>query len=331
LRLEYEGAIYHVMARGNERGAIFRMNSDRLRFIEKLGESAQTYHVRVYAYTLMKNHWHSLIETPRGNLSAFMQQFNTSYTTYYNTKHQRVGHLYSGRYKAPVVEGDDYLWRLSRYIHLNPVQISAFDELTRDEKVGRLHAYRWSSFRAYAGMVPRLDWMDYEPLLALVAANAQCRSAAYGQFVESGINANDDVLAEAMGWSSKAVGTRAFCRQVELDLKAQVGQLGSPQDAAMRRMEAGIQPETVETAVCTVCRVTRDELFGRRRKSDARAILMKLLIEYSGMTQRAVAHHLGLKDGSGVSRVIAQLNRDLARNKRLARLLRKAEVSITKH
>jgi putative transposase len=331
LRLEYEGAIYHVMARGNERGAIFKLNSDRLRFLEKLGESARTYHVRVYAYALMKNHWHGLIETPRGNISAFMQQFNTSYTTYYNTKHQRVGHLYSGRYKAPVVEGDDYLRRLSRYIHLNPVQISAFDELTRDEKVGRLHAYRWSSFRAYAGMVPRLDWMDYEPLLALVAANAQCRSAAYGQFVESGINADDDVLAEAMGWSSKAVGTRAFCRQVELDLKAQVGQLGSPQDAAMRRMETGTQPETVETAVCTVCRVTRDELYGRRRKSDARAILMKLLIEYSGMTQRAVAHHLGLTDGSGVSRVIAQLNRDLARNKRLARLLRKAEVSIAKH
>ena len=101
LRLEYEGAIYHVMARGNERGAIFRLNSDRLRFIEKLAESAQTYHVRVYAYTLMHNHWHGLIETPRGNLSAFMQQFNTSYTTYFNTKHQRVGHLYSGRYKPP--------------------------------------------------------------------------------------------------------------------------------------------------------------------------------------------------------------------------------------
>jgi putative transposase len=135
LRLEYEGAI-------------FRMNSDRLRFIEKLGESAQTYHVRVYAYTLMKNHWHRLLETPRRNLSAFMQQFNTSYTTYYNTKRQRVGHLYSGRYKAPLVEGDDYLRRLSRYIHLNPVRIASLDAFSRDEKVRRLHAYRWSSFQA---------------------------------------------------------------------------------------------------------------------------------------------------------------------------------------
>ena len=111
LRLEFEGAIYHVMARGNGRGAIFRLNTDRLRFIEKLGESAEMFQVRVHAYTLMHNHWHGLVETPRGNLSAFMQQFNTSYTVYYNTKHQRVGHLYCGRYKAPLVEGDDYLLR----------------------------------------------------------------------------------------------------------------------------------------------------------------------------------------------------------------------------
>jgi chromosomal replication initiation ATPase DnaA len=116
-----------------------------------------------------------------------------------------------------------------------------------------------------------------------------------------------------------------------LDLKTQAGQLGAPQDAAMRRMEAGTPPETVASAVCTVCRVTRDELYGWRRKSDARAILMKLLIEYAGMTQRAVARHLGLTDGSGVSRSIAQLNRDLARSNRLKRLLRKAEIRIIKH
>lgn len=90
LRLEYKGAIYHVMARGNERGAIFRLDSDRVRFIEKLGESAQTYHVRVYAYTLMQNHWHGLIETPRGNLAAFMQQFNTSYPAYYKIQSTSV-------------------------------------------------------------------------------------------------------------------------------------------------------------------------------------------------------------------------------------------------
>jgi len=148
LRLAFEGAIYHVMARGNERGAIFRLNTDRLRFIDKLGESAESFQVRIYAYALMLNHWHGLIETPRGNLSAFMQQFNTSYTVYYNTRHQRVGHLYSGRYKSPLVKGDEYLLRLSRYIHLNPVRVATRAETPVAEKVERLRAYRWSSYRA---------------------------------------------------------------------------------------------------------------------------------------------------------------------------------------
>ena len=331
LRLEYEGAIYHVMARGNERGAIFRLNSDRLRFLEKLGESAGTFQVRVYGYVLMQNHWHGLIETPRGNLSAFMQQFNTSYTVYYNTKHQRVGHLYSGRYKAPLVEGDDYLLRLARYIHLNPIRISTLKDASRDEKVERLRAYRWSSYQAYAGLTPRQEWMDYEPLLGLVAVNAPRRSAGYARYVEAGINEDDPVIEEAMGWSSKAIGERAFCQQVELELKAQVGQLGSPQDAAMRRMEAGIPPEVVEAAVCSVCRVALADLVGRRKKSDARTMLMKLLVQYSGMTQREVAHRLGLIDGSGVSRAIAELSRDLPQDRKLERLYHRLERRISKH
>ena len=260
-----------------------------------------------------------------------MQQFNTSYTVYYNTKHHRVGHLYSGRYKAPLVEGDDYLLRLSRYIHLNPVRTAALAETPVEERVKRLRAYRWSSYRAYTGLEPGQDWMDYEPLRAVVTVNAPEPRAAYARFVEAGLDADDPVLEKGMGWSSKAVGAREFCRQVELELRAQVRALGSPQDAAMRRMEAGTPPEVVEQAVCTVCRVSMDEMRGRRRKSDVRAMLMKLLVQYSGMTQRAVSHRLGLTDGSGVSRAIAELNGAMAHDRRLDRLYRKAERRISKH
>ncbi len=331
LRLEFEGAIYHVMARGNERGAIFRLNTDRLRFIEKLGESAEMFQVRVYAYTLMLNHWHGLIETPRGNLSAFMQQFNTSYTVYYNTKHQRVGHLYSGRYKAPLVEGDDYLLRLSRYIHLNPVRTTGLADMPVEERIERLRAYRWSSYRAYAGLEPGQEWMDYEPLRALVAVNEPDPMEAYARFVEAVIDAHDPVLEKGMGWSSKAIGEREFCRHVELELKSQTAALRSPQDVAMRRMEAGIPPEVVEQVVADVCGLSMDEMRGRRHKSDARAMLMKLLVQYSGLTQRAVSHRLGLTDGSGVSRSIAAFNHALAQNSRLQRLYHKAERLILKH
>jgi putative transposase len=279
----------------------------------------------------MLNHWHGLIETPRANLSAFMQQFNTSYTVYYNTKHHRVGHLYSGRYKAPLVEGDDYLLRLSRYIHLNPVRIAALAQTPAEQRVKRLRAYRWSSYRAYAGLETGQEWMDYEPLRELVAVNAPDPTASFARFVEAGLDVDDPVLEKGMGWSSKAIGEREFCRQVELEIKARAGALGSPQDAAMRRMEAGTPPEVVEQVVCAVCRVSIDSMRGRRRESDARAMLMKLLVQYSGMTQRAVSRRLGLTDGSGVSRAIAEFNQAMARDDRLKRSFHKAERRIAKH
>ena len=120
LRLEFEGAIYHVTSRGNERSNIFANDRDKERFLEKLAENVEQHHVRVYAYIIMTNHYHLLLETPRGNLSVFMQQLNTSYTMYYNVSHRRVGHLFSGRFKAKVVAGDEYLLKLTRYLHLNP-------------------------------------------------------------------------------------------------------------------------------------------------------------------------------------------------------------------
>ena len=123
LRCEFEGAIYHVMARGIERRAIFRDDADRYRFLDKLQESLERHQVSLYAQTLMSNHYHLLLMTPRGNLSRFMQQFVTSYTVYFNTRHHRTGPLFAGRYKAPLVEGDEYLLKLVRYIHLNPAEI----------------------------------------------------------------------------------------------------------------------------------------------------------------------------------------------------------------
>jgi REP element-mobilizing transposase RayT len=133
LRLEYPGAIYHVTARGNERRAIFRSDADRRRFVSKLLELREFHGVEVYAFTLMTNHYHLVICTPRANLAAFMQQFQTSYTVYFNRRHGRTGHLFAGRYKARLVEGGHYLLRLTRYVHLNPVKIRARAALGVDE------------------------------------------------------------------------------------------------------------------------------------------------------------------------------------------------------
>ena len=125
LQLEFQGAIYHVMARRNGRRALFCDDADRERFLEKLEESVELHHLRLYAYVLMSNHYHLLLCTPRGNLSQAMQQFQTSYSTYFRARHRMPGHVYEGRYKAPLVEGNRYLLALTCYLHLNPVRVRA--------------------------------------------------------------------------------------------------------------------------------------------------------------------------------------------------------------
>ena len=124
----------------------------------------ELHHVRLYAYVIMTNHYHLLVETPQGNLSRFMQQLNTSYTMYYNVKHDRVGHVFSGRYKAKVVHGDEYLLSLTRYIHVNPVNVRGMKGRGVEEKVRYLRGYRWSSYRGYAGLGKPEKAVDYGPL-----------------------------------------------------------------------------------------------------------------------------------------------------------------------
>jgi len=109
LRIQYPGAFYHVTCRGNERRDIFLGKPDQEVFLEKLAISSDTYNVPILAYVLMTNHFHLLLTTPDGNLSEFMRHFNISYTAFFNKQHKRVGHLYQGRYKAFLVDADNYL------------------------------------------------------------------------------------------------------------------------------------------------------------------------------------------------------------------------------
>ena len=123
LRIQYPDAYYHVTSRGNERKQIFSDEKDHKAFLERLSLSLDIYHVSLLAYVCMPNHFHLLVTTPEGNLSEFMRHFNISYTSAFNRRHGRVGHLYQGRYKAFLIDADHYLLEVSRYIHLNPIRI----------------------------------------------------------------------------------------------------------------------------------------------------------------------------------------------------------------
>ncbi len=164
LRIQCPGAIYHVTARGNERRAVFRSDTDRRRFLGKLSDLCEAHGVEVYTLALMTNHCHLVVCTPRGNLTAFMQQFQTSYAVTSNRQHGRTGHLFAGRYKAPLVEGGHYLLRLTRHVHLNPVRTKERSALGSGRKRQLLRGYRWSSFPSYSGLCSGIDWLTYKAL-----------------------------------------------------------------------------------------------------------------------------------------------------------------------
>ncbi|MSR65127.1 MAG: hypothetical protein EXS18_05025 [Verrucomicrobiae bacterium] len=151
IRVEFEGAVYHVMARGIERQTIFRSAQDRALFLETLGESVAQCGLLVHVYCLMPNHYHLVVETPRGNLSRAIGWLQVTYTVRFNRRHRRSGHLFQRRFKAQLVDGEEYGRELVRYVHLNPVRPRRKSDAIAQERVGQLEGYRWSSHRAYAG------------------------------------------------------------------------------------------------------------------------------------------------------------------------------------
>jgi len=160
IRIEFAGAVYHVMARGNERRAIFFDDLDRRRFLETLGEMAEQFGVRVHAYCLMRNHYHLVIETPQPNLSRAVGWLQVTYTVRFNRRHRRSGHLFQGRFKAQVVEADAYAQSLVVYVHLNPVRGQRKTDTLAPERADELKRYPWSSHRFYAGLAKKPAWLS---------------------------------------------------------------------------------------------------------------------------------------------------------------------------
>ena len=165
LRIQYPGAFYHVTCRGNERQVIFRDRTDYEIFLESLADFLSVHNVSLLAYVCMANHFHLFLTTPDGNLSEFMRCFNISYTSAFNRRHNRSGHLYQGRYKSFLIDADSYLKEVSRYIHLNPVRIKKFACKPVKERIQILSEFKYSSFSGYVNMKKRVGFISYNMVL----------------------------------------------------------------------------------------------------------------------------------------------------------------------
>ena len=150
-RIEYEGALYHLMSRGNDGQDIYLNDDDRNLFLETISVMSERFEVDIFAYVLMSNHYHFLIRTNRANLKKAMQWFGTTYTRRFNNRNFKKGHLFQGRYKSILVQNDAYLMQLSCYIHRNPLRAGV---------VKRLIDYKWSSYPIYAYGNKGPDWLS---------------------------------------------------------------------------------------------------------------------------------------------------------------------------
>lgn len=177
IRIEFSGALYHVTSRGDRREPIYEDDLDRERFLEVLGQVAEDFNWVCHAWCLMSNHYHLVLETPDGNLSKGMRQLNGVYTQYSNRRHQRVGHLFQGRYKAILVDRDSYLLELARYVVLNPVRAG----MVKDPG-----AWPWSSYRSMIGKRPAPAWLATDGLLAAFGRGRRDAVRAYIAFVAEG-------------------------------------------------------------------------------------------------------------------------------------------------
>jgi putative transposase len=175
LRIIFPGAFYHITSRGNEKKDVFKSRRDREKFLDYLASATERYGAVIHAYCLMNNHYHLILETPAGNLSEIMQHINSAYTTYFNLKRKRAGHLFQGRYKAILVEANEYLVELSRYIHLNPVRAGI---------VYRPEDYTWSSYRSYIGLCSMPKWLERKYILGNFGKKEGEATKKYKAFVE---------------------------------------------------------------------------------------------------------------------------------------------------
>jgi len=202
LRVQYPGAVYHVTCRGNERRQIYKDDRDRKRFLEILTQSIKTYNIRLYSYVLMDNHFHLLVETPLGNLGEFMRHFNITYTSYFNRRHSRTGHLYQGRYKSIIVDKNEYLSLLSRYIHLNPVRTKQMKGRTEKDKKEYLREYRWSSLSGYIDKRKKEGFINYEVVLGEYRGeNDQGREAYKKRLytdIAEGLEIRDKIIGQSI-------------------------------------------------------------------------------------------------------------------------------------
>jgi len=303
LRIEYPGALYHVMSRGNERRSIVRDDSDRQKRLHWLERTVGTYGWKLHAFVVMTNHDHLLVETPEPNLSTGMQFLNGSYSGYFNARHRRVGHLFQGRFKAQLIEEEGHYREISRYIHLNPCRVRGRPLAS----ISELASYPWCSYPGYHRASKMLDWVSYDRVLREMGpGDAAARRRRYRGFVTAGLAAGvSSPLEDAV--HGLLVGSEQFVSRIKELLDTR------PADRAVPELNGLRAKPHLEQIIKVVLReFGQDEddpwCVGRRADDASRAVAAHLARRRYGYSAKSVAKALGYSHPSSVSHAVRRID-----------------------
>ena len=306
LRIEFPGALYHVTSRGNEKRPIFRSDVDRRAFLDFLAQAARRFGWSITAWVLMTNHFHLVIQTPGPNLSRGMHWLNGTYAARFNKHHRRWGHLFGGRFKAFLIDKETYFMEVLRYTVLNPV---------RAGMVERPEDYRWSSYRATAGLELAPDWLDVKSALGAFAPDEAIARSYYREFVLSKINSSERL------WDKTVAGLYLGCERWIKAVRKHVETTPRSTDHPKAQRAAG-RPKmhAVIDAVARAAGVTVASI--RAARGGALRRLATWIGWFEGWsTLRSIAASLRLRSEGHISNLIRRCDRELASNPGLLRVL----------
>jgi putative transposase len=303
LRVEFEGAFYHITSRGNLRENIFFKKQDKEKFLEILKRTKNRYEYLLHAYALMDNHYHLLIETPKANISQIMQNINTSYTVYINRKNGRSGHLFQGRFKGIIVDKESYLVELSRYIHLNPVRARITE---------RPEQSKWTSYKDFISKRTNNGMVTTEDTLTCFSQKGDDAVKAYKLFVESGIGGEDNPFEDVE--AGLVLGRDGFIEGI-LNLLSKIN--NDAELPQLRQLRVDVPAEKIIRCCSRYYGMKQEDLIARgKRKIERQLAIYMIKVHSNKMTNKEIGTYFGIR-GSAVSGIIKAVERRMMEDKGL--------------
>lgn len=303
LRIEYEGAFYHITSRGNEKQQIFFSEKDYQKFKSYILRAMEKYEIVIHCYVFMTNHYHLLIETPKANLSKTMHFINSSYSNYINRIRDRCGHLFQGRYKSIVIEKGDYLLELSKYMHLNPV---------RAEIVKEPCDYPYSSYNIYIS--PEIDEIVFcGVVLGEIANNISAAKRRYKSFVEDTIGCEiENPLEKVTG--GIILGSERFIKETLKKTKKEIYE--DPEISNRKRLKIDLGSEEIIDRICEYFRITKIDLH-KNKKKKYRKIAIFLLKRFTHLSNKEIGMLFGNISYSAVAKANQRFKVELKRDRKI--------------